>query len=154
MHTDAERIQALESFSKSFYPRDDGMLTEVPFVDVFNGELRWLSPAIYRGVYASNGMAAGNTLEECLVQGLSEVSERHVIRKVLRGEVTPPRIPHEELAAWSVGALIDRIEEGGRFRVLVHDGSLGKGYPVIVTAIIDRFHRISFLNTSDHLHDV
>ena len=150
MHTDAERTQALERFSKSYYPRDDGMLAEVPFVDVFNGELRWLSPSMYRGVYASNGMAAGNTLEECLVQGLSEVFERHVIRKVLRGEVTPPHIPHEELAAWSVGELIERIEEGGRYRVLVHDGSLGKGYPVVVTAIVDRFRGTLGVNCGAH----
>ena len=150
MHTETERTQALESFSKAYYPRDDGMLAEVPYVDVFDGELRWLSLSLYRGVYASNGMAAGNTLEECLVQGLSEVYERHVIRKVLRGEVTPPRIPHEELAAWSVGELIERIEEGGRYRVLVHDGSLGKGYPVIITAIVDRFHGTLGVNCGAH----
>lgn len=150
VHTDAERIRALESFSKSYYPRDDGMLAEIPYVDVFDGELRWLSPSMYRGVYASNGMAAGNTLEECLVQGLSEICERYVIRKVLRGEVTPPRIPHEELAAWSVGELIDRIEEGGRYRVVVHDGSLGKGYPVVVTAIVDHFRGTMGVNCGSH----
>lgn len=149
-HTDAERTRALERFSKANYPRDDGMLAEVPYVDVFDGELRWLSPALYRGTYASNGMAAGNTLEECLVQGLSEVFERYVIRKVLRGEVTPPRIPHEELAAWSVSELIDRIEEGGRYRVLVHDGSLGKGYPVVMTAIVDRFRGTLGINCGAH----
>ena len=139
MHNDEERLQFLKEVSSTFYRRDDGMLAEVPFADVFAGEVRWFSPGLYRGLYGSNGMSAGNTMEECLVQGLSEVFERYVKLKILRGEAVPPRIPHEVLAAWSVGDLIERIEQSGRYRVYVYDGSLGKGYPVAVTAIVDRF---------------
>ena len=135
--TDEQKLALLREFSHAEHRRDDDLVVEVPFVDLGSGQLRWLPPALYRRIYSTNGMSAGNTLEECLVQGLSEVFERHVRIKVLDGEVVMPRIPRVELQAWSVGALIDRIEESGRYRVTVLDGSLGKGYPVVVTVIAD-----------------
>ena len=139
LHKDAERLRFLKDVSAKFYQRDDGMLAEVPFADVFAGGVRWLPPSLYLQLYGTNGMSAGNTMEECLVQGLSEVFERCVQLKILRSEAVPPRILCEELAAWSVGDLIGRIEQSGRYRVYVYDGSLGKGYPVVVTVIVDRF---------------
>lgn len=135
--TEAEKLQLVRDFSHAEHRRDDDLVVEVPFADLGTGELRWLPPALYRRIYSSNGMSAGNTLEECLVQGFSEVFERHVRIKVLDGEVVMPRIPHDELRSWSVGALIDRIEKSGRYRVTVYDGSLGKGYPVVMTVIAD-----------------
>ncbi len=135
--TDEQKLQLVRDFSRAWYRRDDDMVVEVPFADLRSGQIRWLPPALYRHIYSSNGMSAGNTLEECLVQGFSEVFERYVRLKVLNGEVVMPRIPREELRAWSVGDLIDRIEAGGKYRVTVFDGSLGKGYPVVLTVIAD-----------------
>ncbi len=135
--TDEEKMQLVGEFSRAEYRRDDDLVVEVPFADLGTGELRWLPPALFRRIYSSNGMCAGNTLEECLVQGFSEVFERYVRIKLLDGELVMPRIPREDLQAWSVGSLIDRIEEGGRYRVTVFDGSLGKGYPVVLTVIAD-----------------
>lgn len=148
--TDAERLGLVTELSQMHYRRGDDMVPEVPFADLTAGRVRWLTPAIYYRLTGSNGMCAGNTIEECLVQGLSEVFERYVRGKVLRGEVVMPRIPHEELRAWSVGALIDRIEEGGRYQVHVFDGSLGRGYPVVVTAIVDRSEGTFGVNCGAH----
>ena len=135
--TDAEKLKLVREFSRAEYRREDDLVVEVPFADLGTGRLRWLPPALYRRVYGTNGMCAGNTLEECLVQGFSEIFERHVMLKVVDSEVVMPRIPREKLRAWSVGALIDRIEADGRYRVNVFDGSLGRGYPVVATAITD-----------------
>lgn len=150
LHTDGERLEYLELLSSRHYHRNDGMLAEVPLADVFSHTIRWLPPAVYATLYKSNGMSAGNTLEECLVQGLSEVFERHVKSVVLRGEATMPRIPSAELEPWSIAELVSRIEEGGRYRVHVYDGSLGKGYPVAVTAIIDCHYGTFGVNFGSH----
>lgn len=148
--TNEQKLRLLVEFSRAEYRRNDDMVVEVPFADLGSGQLRWLPPALYRRIYSSNGMAAGNTLEECLVQGLSEVFERHVRIKVLNGEVVMPRIPREDLSGWSVGSLIDRIEADGRYRVSVFDGSLGKGYPVAITAIADRTRGTFGVNCGAH----
>lgn len=148
--TDAQKIKLVREYSHAEHRREDDLVVEVPFTDVAAGRLHWLPPALYRRIYSSNGMCAGNTIEECLVQGLSEVFERHVRIKVLDGDVVMPRIPREELRAWSVGALIDRIEGDGRYRVFVFDGSLGKGYPVVVTVIADRSRGTFGVNCGAH----
>ena len=148
--TDERKLQLIREFSRAEHRRDDDLVVEVPFVDLGTGGLRWLPPALYRRIYSSNGMCAGNTIEECLVQGLSEVFERHVRIKLLDGEVVMPRIPREELRDWSVGELIERIEESGRYRVTVLDGSLGKGYPVVVTVIADRSRGTFGVNCGAH----
>ena len=137
--TDCERIGLLETFSRMCHRRDDGLLAEIPFADAFEGKVRWIPSAVLPLLYGSNGMAAGNTLEECLVQGLSEIFERYVKKCVLTCGITPPEIPRGELGGWSVANLIERIEEGGRHAVRVLDCSMGRGYPVVASVLIDRY---------------
>ena len=141
--TDEGRLALLELLPKLRYDRGDGAVAEVPFADPVSGGVAWLPAALVVYVCGSNGMAAGNTAEEALVQGLSEVFERFVARKVLRGEAVPPRIPSEMLADYGVSDLIARVERGGRYEVRVHDASLGRGYPVVMTTLADR-HRATF----------
>ncbi len=136
--TDEERLSLFELFPKLRYERGDGAVAEVPFADPVGGEVVWLPAALVAYSCGSNGMAAGNTAEEALVQGLSEVLERFVARKVLRGEAIPPRIPRRVLQDCGVSSLIARIESGGRYEVRVNDASLGRGYPVVMTTLVDR----------------
>ena len=58
--------------------------------------------------------------------------------QVLRGKAVPLRVPDEVLETTGLMPTIARIEEGGRYKVRVHDASLGRGYPVIMTTIVDR----------------
>ena len=136
--TDEDRLSLLELLPTLRYERGDGAVAEVPFADPLSGEVVWLPAALVAYTCGSNGMAAGNTAEEALVQGLSEVFERFVAREVLRGEAVPPRIPSATLADYGVSDLIARVERGGRYEVRVHDASLGRGYPVVMTTLVDR----------------
>ena len=136
--TEEECLALLELLPKLRYDRGDGAVAEVPFADPMGGEVVWLPAALVVYACGSNGMAAGNTAEEALVQGLSEVFERYVARRVLQGEDVPPRIPPEMLADYGVSDLIARVERGGRYEVRVHDASLGRGYPVVMTTLVDR----------------
>ena len=136
--TDDERLALLELLPKLRYECGDGTVAEIPFADPVSGEVVWIPAALVAYACGSNGMAAGNTAEEALVQGLSEVFERFVARKVLRGEVVPPRMPPQMLADYGISDLIARVERGGRYEVRVHDASLGRGYPVVMTTLVDR----------------
>lgn len=136
--TDEERMTILELLLKLRYDRGDGAVAEVPFADLADGTVVWLPAALVAYTCGSNGMAAGNTVEEALVQGLSEIFERYVARKVLRSKVVPPRIPPSMLVDLGISNIIARIESGGRYEVRVHDASLGCGYPVVMTTLVDR----------------
>ena len=87
----------------------------------------------------SNGMAAGNTLEEAIVQASSEIFERDANIAVIEKNITPPQIPREYIAAHYpyIDRVISEIEAQGPYRVYMLDCSLGKGYPVACSVVIN-----------------
>lgn len=86
----------------------------------------------------TNGMAAGNTLEEAIVQGMSEIMERYASISYINGEYVPPEIPHEYLKRYpEIYNIISAIEESGQYRVIVSDCSMGKNIPVVCGTIVD-----------------
>lgn len=136
--TTDEKLALLREFNESLYGRTDDKVIAIPFVDVTENKLVWLPLMFVFRFYGSNGMAAGNTLEEAFVQAMSEIFERHVNGKVIKGEVVPPEIPREYLKEYSFWSLIEQIERGGNYAVSVRDCSLGKNYPVTATIIVDK----------------
>ena len=92
----AGRLGLLRMFSESYAQRD-GTLPVIPFADPLNGCIQWLPPIIVNQIVGPNGMAAGNTLEEAMVQGLSEVFERAASNILIREKAVPPEIPEEEI---------------------------------------------------------
>jgi len=112
--------------------------TLVPFFSLQNRELVELPVMMLRYVYGSNGMCAGNTPHEALLQGMSEIFERHVNQKVLVERITPPDVPEEILSNYpSVCNIIQSINAKGNYKVIVKDCSLGEGYPVVASILID-----------------
>ncbi len=127
----------LRQISCGPYNRTDGRLPAVEFYDQFKESSVWLPAALVKKIAGSNGMAAGNTLAEAFVQGLSEVFERHVQMSMMRGGLTPPEIPADYLKYIGVWELIGEIEKTGRYKVTPYDCSLGEGYPVVGTMLTD-----------------
>lgn len=138
--TSDEKLSLLRELNESIYNRTDDKVIAVPFVDVTGNRLVWLPLHFVYCLCGSNGMAAGNTLEEAFVQAMSEIFERYVNAKVIKGEVVPPEIPREYLKDYSFWSLIEQIESGGNYEVSVRDCSLGKNYPVTATIIVDKSH--------------
>ena len=85
-------------------------------------------------------MAAGNTLNEALVQGLSEIFERYATRTILFEGLTPPRIPRDYLQQFhpEIASMVQLIEANPRYRVSVLDASLGKDLPCAGCIIHDQ----------------
>lgn len=136
--TRESRISLLQFFAKEYYGREDGKIPAVPYVDLFEDRIVFLPFALITLFCLSNGMTAGNTPEEAMVQGFSEILERYVHRKILEGEQTPPEIPREELKKYGFYPIIESIEHGGQYSVSVRDCSLGEGYPVSCVIVTDR----------------
>ena len=124
--------------SKNFYDLTDETIPVIPFADLNSGKIQWLPSFFNLVIYGSNGMAAGNTLEEAFVQGLSEIFERYASEMILSGKAVPPRIPDEYLQPYNLWNLVEQIRENGKYDVAFYDCSLGKGYPVVGCIICDR----------------
>lgn len=65
-------------------------------------------------LYVSNGMAAGNTLEEARTQALSEILERHVKYSVVSENLCLPDVPQWRLENFpSIAADIAALRQAG-----------------------------------------
>lgn len=73
-------------------------------------------------------MAAGNTIEEAMVQGLSEILERYVIRQCILKRLSPPELSQNLFNSLDnnkqILESINAIEHSGRYSVKVRDLSL------------------------------
>jgi len=126
----------LKEFS-ALYGRSDGRLTTVPFADPVEGKIQQLPISFITEMTLSNGMAAGNTLEEAMVQAMSEIFERAVQVALLTGKAVPPAIPEEEIRKYSIYSLIEQMQAEDHYRVQLLDCSMGKGWPVAGLMITD-----------------
>ncbi len=77
-----------------------------------------------------NGPCAGNTIEEAILQGISEVVERHVCAVVTKEEIRTPAIDLSSVTDPVSRELIDKFERNG-IKLYVNDFSLDTGIPTI-----------------------
>jgi len=109
----------------------------LPFVRQQDGETVYVPVNVLANLYASNGMAAGNTVFEARTQCLSEIFERHVRHRVISEGLCLPDVPHEVLARYPhVVRAIEALEASG-FPILVKDASLGGRYPVLNVTLLN-----------------
>lgn len=133
-----EKINVLKSFANIKNGTDTESLC-IPFVNLEKQRIEYLPQDILFAIHGSNGMSAGNTMEEALVQGLAEIFERYVNRKISLEHICPPSVPRDYLKEIpSLNALICQIEEDSKYRVVVKDCSLGKGFPVVAIVIVNQ----------------
>ncbi len=136
--TDDDRIDILRNFANMKNGTERECLC-IPFVDVFNNRVVSLPQDLLFCIHGSNGMSAGNTMEEALVQGLAEVFERYVNRKIALEHICPPSVPRSFLNQIPVlSHIISEIEKNGEYEVIVKDCSLGRGFPVVAIIIVDK----------------
>lgn len=132
-------LNAREYLNLWSYNVEDG---KIP-VRLYTCEETGVTEAIPRNIadayYYTNGSCAGNTREEALVQGLSEIAERYVTVRLMKKHLTPPVIPDCEIERYpSVYSLVQRIRAHEGIELRIMDASLGMGLPVIAAAMIDR----------------
>jgi ribosomal protein S12 methylthiotransferase accessory factor len=77
-----------------------------------------------------NGPSAGNTYEEAVIQGISEVVERHVCALITRDRLDTPRIDPDSISDPVAIGLLDKFRNNG-IEVFLNDFSLETGIPTI-----------------------
>ena len=103
----------------------------LPFVKQTTNEEIWFPVNIIGNLYASNGMAAGNTLYEARVQAISEIFERHIKSTIISSGISLPKIPDEVVNRYpSVVSSIQALRVHG-FVIYVLDASLGGKFPLV-----------------------
>jgi ribosomal protein S12 methylthiotransferase accessory factor len=108
-----------------------------PFYDVRNRKNVILPYLPMLDSSGSNGMCAGNDPAEALVQGLCEVFEREVLKRIFTGEEVPPDVPLSRVQESSCAQQMQSLEELG-ISVQVKDCSCGQDFPVVGALLVNR----------------
>jgi ribosomal protein S12 methylthiotransferase accessory factor len=87
-------------------------------------------------INASNGMAAGNTLEEAIVQATCEVFERHTQIQIIKPEQRVPTIDKATLGNGRLAPIL-AFYESQNVEVIVKDFSMGGRFPSIGALFIN-----------------
>lgn len=114
----------------------EGNLVATPFFNITKNTKEYLPSALRKRVYTTNGCAAGNTMEEALVQGISEIVERHHQLQIIDQAICPPDIPDEILKKYPVAYDIIKFVRSNGYRVIIKDCSLGENFPVVGACFI------------------
>ncbi len=109
----------------------------IPYVRQSDDETVYIPSNLIENLFLSNGMSAGNNLDEAKVQCLSEIFERAVKRQIIEEEMVLPDVPAEVLAKYP--GIVEGIEalQAQGFPVLVKDASLGGQFPVMCVTLMN-----------------
>ncbi|MFY8274763.1 OsmC domain/YcaO domain-containing protein [Pseudoalteromonas sp. SSDWG2] len=117
--------------------RVDRGVCSIPYTRHSDGETVYFPQNLIENLFLSNGMSAGNNLNEAKVQCLSEIFERAVKRQIIEQEIVLPDVPQEVLAKYpSIVEGIEKLEEQG-FPIVVKDASLGGQFPVMCVTLMN-----------------
>lgn len=137
------------SYIKKNYPLDNKVIC-VPYYNVFKDNITHFP--VKNWITGSNGMCAGNTPEEALVQGICEIFERFAIRNIFLNDIKPPEISIELFLGTGIYNKILKLKTEKNIEVIVFDCSLGIELPVIGTLIIYKNiqkYRLEFAGATD-----
>lgn len=122
----------------------------LPFKHYSSNKTVYVPVNLITNLYASNGMASGNSKYEARVQALSEILERYVKNKIISEAISLPTIPSEVLCSYpAVASAIDQLTKAG-FPLFCFDASLNGKYPVICVALFNPKNGGCFVSFGSH----
>ncbi len=125
-------------------------IISLPFKSDITNEVVEFPYAILQNLYASNGMAAGNSVVEAKVQALSEIFERFVKIESIKKSYSLPQIPNDIIDEFSyIKDGIDTLKEKG-YIIKLLDASLGGVFPVVAISLINQKSGSMILSFGSH----
>ena len=119
-----------------FSGNNEGGICALPFTRVHDGKTIFFPVNVLDNLYTSNGMAAGNTMDEAVVQALCEIMERGVKHRIIGWGIALPDIPDAMVdKVFGVRQGIDALERQG-MKLFVKDASLGGVFPVVNVTLV------------------
>lgn len=128
----------------------DDRIVALPFEARSTGEWVYIPLNILGNLYASNGLATGNTPLEAQVQALSEIFERHAKMEIIKNGYALPTFPEEVVASFpKLHGDVNALRDAG-YIVEVLDASLGGRFPVTAISLINPKNGTLFVSFGAH----
>ncbi len=133
-----EAFEAVQRMDSNLFDIEGKYLC-VPFYSVKYKQITYLPKNVYRLSYGSNGMSAGNTIEEAIVQGLAEIIERYIQRSIFIDKISFPDVPKSYIKKFPyIYEMYIKLSENKKYKFFIKDCSLGGKYPVAALIIVDK----------------
>lgn len=116
---------------------NDERLSLLPFCNIKTGKIEQLPIEFITHNCTSNGMCAGNTSKEALIQGLGEVLERYVIRLIYKDNLSLPTIPKEYFKGNTIYDNLIALEKSSNWKIELKDCSCDLKIPALGLLIRD-----------------
>lgn len=129
-----------------------GDFVGIPYFSILNGDVKYYDPRFLCLYHSSSGLAAGNSIEEVLVQGISELFERHVMTNFVsykKNQKSFFYINLENIKNQTLKELIDKIHSNGN-EIYVFDLSFNYSLPVVATLLINNCTNNIDVNFASH----
>ena len=111
--------------------------------NILNGKVLKLPGRLIQFVSGSNGLAAGNTIEEAAAEAISEVLERRAYADFVIGKRPAPTIAHNSIENRQLRRMLGCFRDIG-YRVVIKDLSRGSNVPIVGMVVVnDRLRRDS-----------
>lgn len=143
--TDTDENRLKRSIEEYVYSADNRQMIElnkgkehfyVPFYSVRDDSVVTLPFDIIYNNISTNGLCAGNTTKEAMIEGVSEIFERYVIRKIYFDNLSLPRIPRNYFKGNEILDRIEELEQKEHYVIDIVDCSLGVGIPAVGVVIL------------------
>lgn len=130
---------------------NEGKFLALPFTKVTDNTLHYIPARMIDVIYGTNGLCAGNSMKEALVEGLSELIERHVNKRILEEAIVLPTISQASLKKYPhILEMVNKLKSKGPFEIIFKDCSLGGIYPAVAMIFIDKVKNAYFVKFGTH----
>lgn len=127
-----------KEFMKNIFGKENEIIA-LPHYSVKYKKVVYIPQEISRYVYGSNGMCAGNSREEAMIEGISEILERYVSMQLIYNRVSLPEIPDSYIKKFpKVYNMIEKLRKNQEYVCKLLDCSLEGKYPVAGLVIIQK----------------
>ena len=111
----------------------------LPYYSVKNSNITYVPERLFSYTCNSNGMCAGNSKEEALIEGLSEIFERYAGIEIFKRKLTLPEIPESYIDKFpKVKQMVEKLKKNEKYYFRLVDCSFGGKTPVAGLYIIDK----------------
>lgn len=130
-------INKLEFLQEVFENKEK--ITCLPYYSVKDKKVMYIPHILSCHLCGTNGMCAGNSPEEALIEGLSEILERYISMQIIYQRIAVPEIPEDYLDNFpKVQDMLHKLKSNQDYVCKLVDCSLGGKYPVAGLIILQK----------------
>ena len=133
-----EECASKKEFLQKVFAKEKEIIS-LPHYSVKEKRVVYIPHVVSCHLCGTNGLCAGNSAEEALIEGISEILERYVSMQIIYKRVALPEIPDTYIKKFpKVYDMIEKLRKNKNYECKLLDCSFGGKYPVAGLIVIQK----------------